>query len=56
MTTYLTIDEAAQLLRITPDYCRDLCRRGKIPGATQVTGRWLVDRAKLMAHLEQSND
>jgi hypothetical protein len=39
----MPVTEAAQVLRITPARVRSLARSGALP-ATQVAGRWVVDR------------
>lgn len=41
----LTVKEFADLVRRHPEYVRELCRRGKLPGACRVGGQWLIDVA-----------
>ncbi|MFF0862340.1 helix-turn-helix domain-containing protein [Nonomuraea sp. NPDC003560] len=45
-------EEAAELLGITARGVRDLCRRGTLP-AVQVGGRWVIDRADLVAYADK---
>ena len=47
----LTLNEAAELLRLTPGGARALARRGELPGGVKVGGEWRVNRAKLLDHL-----
>ena len=44
--TYLTIEEAAAILRITRYHLRVLCRAGKIDRAAKIGGRgaWRIPR------------
>ncbi len=46
---FLTIDEAAGLLRISPRSAYTLARRGELAGAVKVGNQWRVDRDALMA-------
>lgn len=47
----LTLNEAAELLRLTPSGARALARRGDLPGGVKVGGEWRVNRTKLIEHL-----
>lgn len=39
----LTVKEFAYVFRRHPEYVRELCRRGRQPGARRIGGRWYVD-------------
>ena len=47
----LTLNEAAELLRLTSSGARALARRGDLPGGVKVGGEWRVNRADLLDHL-----
>lgn len=52
---YMTIEEAAKVLRISPSYAFSQARAGKIPGAFKMWGtRWLVDKKKFEAGVARS--
>ena len=46
---FLTIEEAAELLRVSPRSAYTLARRGELAGAVKVGNQWRVDRDALMA-------
>ncbi|XVA02863.1 helix-turn-helix domain-containing protein [Prescottella equi] len=50
--TYLTIEEAAQRLGVSPATVRARCRAGSL-SATKATGRWLVHVSALPASAEK---
>jgi excisionase family DNA binding protein len=39
----LTVEELAELLRLTPAHIRLLIRQGKVPGARKMLHRWLYE-------------
>lgn len=39
----LTVKEFAFVVRRDPEYVRELCRRGRQPGACRIGGRWYID-------------
>jgi excisionase family DNA binding protein len=47
--TFLTIVEAAELLRISPRSADSLAREGRLEGAVKVGNQWRVNRDALMA-------
>ena len=47
--TFLTIEEAAELLRISARSAYTLAREGRLAGAVKVGNQWRVDRLALMA-------
>ena len=53
---YLTLQEAAALLRIGERTAYTRCRSGQLPGAAKVGGRWRVDRATLESWLRRGGD
>lgn len=55
MSSFLTIAEAAKLLRFSNDYTRDLCRDGTLP-SVQLTpgGRYLIPKHELFEVLKSS--
>jgi len=46
--TFLTIPEAARLLRVAERTVYTLARRGDLPGAVKVGNQWRIDRESLM--------
>lgn len=50
---FLTADEVAEVLRLTPITVARLCRAGKLP-ATKPAGTWLIAEPDLQAHIEAS--
>ena len=46
--TFLTIEEAADLLRISPRSAYTLAREGRLAGAVKVGNQWRVSHAVLM--------
>ncbi len=46
--TFLTIPEAARLLRVAERTVYTLARRGDLPGAVKVGNQWRIDRTTLM--------
>lgn len=51
--TFLTIEEAAQVLRISPRSAYTLAREGRLEGAVKVGNQWRVNRDVLMAWSNQ---
>ena len=51
--TFLTIEEAADLLRISPRSAYTLAREGRLAGAVKVGNQWRVDRDALMAWVKE---
>jgi len=45
-TTY-TASQLAEVLQLHPVYCRDLFRRGQIPGAIRIGGHWRLPASRL---------
>ena len=50
---FLTIDEAADPLRISPRSAYTLAREGRLAGAVKVGNQWRVDRGALMAWVKE---
>ena len=50
---FLTIEEAADLLRISPRSAYTLAREGRLAGAVKVGNQWRVDRGALMAWVKE---
>lgn len=38
----LTVKEYAHLTRLNPEYVRQMCRTGKLKGATRIGGQWRI--------------
>ena len=53
MPHFLTVPEAAELLRLTDRTVYDLCRQAKLPGAAKIGGQWRIDKDKLLAWLAE---
>jgi excisionase family DNA binding protein len=51
----LTIEEAAELLHLAPETTYRLARRGQLPGALKLGGRWRVRRDLLMTSFEAAS-
>lgn len=45
----VTASEVARMLDCEPRNARDLCKRGAFPSARLVAGRWLLERADVLA-------
>jgi len=50
---FLTIEEAAELLRVSPRSAYTLARKGELAGAVKVGNQWRVDRDALMAWVKK---
>lgn len=46
----LTISETAELVEVSAETCYRLARRGELPGARKIGGKWRVSRPTLLAH------
>ena len=51
--TFLTIEEAADLLRISPRSAYTLAREGRLAGAVKVGNQWRVDKDALMTWVKE---
>ena len=51
--TFLTIEEAAELLRISPRSAYTLAREGRLAGAVKVGNQWPVDKDALMTWVKE---
>jgi len=51
--TFLTIKEAAELLRISPRSAYTLAQEGRMEGAVKIGNQWRVDRDALMAWVKE---
>ena len=51
--TFLTIEEAAELLRISPRSAYTLAREGRLAGAVKVGNQWRVDKDALMTWVKE---
>lgn len=51
--TFLTIEEAANLLRISPRSAYTLARESRLAGAVKVGNQWRVERVALMAWVKE---
>ena len=51
--TFLTIEEAAELLRVSPRSAYTLAREGRLAGAVKVGNQWRVDKDALMAWVKE---
>lgn len=45
---YITVDQAADILKVHPETIRRLLRDGSLQGSKSFTGQWKVDRAFLI--------
>ena len=48
MTELLTIDETAALLKLSDRTVYAMLREGRLPGAAKVSGKWRIDKEKLV--------
>ncbi len=53
MTEYMTILEVCELLRLGERTVYAMCRGGELPGSAKVGNQWRVERAKLIAWLDE---
>lgn len=56
MREYLTIPEAALLLRLGKRTTYELARTGRLPGTAKVAGQWRIHRERLVRWLEQGGE
>ena len=56
MTELLTIDETAALLTLRARTVSAMLREGRLPGAAKVSGKWRVDRDKLLAWIAKGGE
>ena len=56
MTELLTIDETAALLKLSDRTVYAMLREGRLPGAAKVSGKWRVDRDKLLAWIAKGGE
>ena len=51
--TYLTVAEASELLRCSPDVVYDACATGRLP-AGKIGAQWLIKRSEIDVYLERA--
>ncbi len=56
MTELLTIDETAALLKLSDRTVYEMLRTGRLPGAAKVSGKWRIDKAKLLAWIAKGGE
>ena len=56
MTELLTIQEVADLLKLSDRTVYEMCRTDRLPGISKVGGKWRVDREKLVTWLESGGE
>lgn len=56
MKEYLTIPEAASLLRLGERTTYELARTGRLPGVAKIAGKWLIHRERLLTWLEEGGE
>lgn len=56
MTELLTINEAAALLKLSDRTVYEMLRGGRLPGAAKVSGKWRIDKRKLLAWLAKGGE
>jgi len=56
MTELLTIDETASLLKLSDRTVYAMLREGRLPGAAKVSGKWRVDKDKLLAWIANGGE
>ena len=47
MLNYVGTAEAGKITGLVPAYIKELCRKGKIPGAQKVGGQWMIPREQI---------
>lgn len=50
--TFLTIEEVAELLRLSERHVYALARKGELPGAIKLGNRWRIHRGVLIAWMK----
>lgn len=53
---FLTIEEVAELLRLSERSVYSMARSGKLPGAAKVGQKWRVNRAALLAWMAEGGE
>ena len=56
ITELLTIDETATLLKLSDRTVYAMLREGRLPVAAKVSGKWRVDRDKLLAWIANGGE
>jgi excisionase family DNA binding protein len=56
VTELLTIDETAALLKLSDRTIYEMFRGGRLPGAAKVSGKWRIDRDKLLAWIARGGE
>ena len=56
MTELLTIDETAALLKLSDRTIYAMLREGRLPGAAKVSGKWRIDKRKLLAWVARGGE
>jgi len=54
--TFLTIPEAAQLLRVAERTVYTLARRGELPGTAKIGNQWRIDRETLVEWVRRGGE
>ena len=52
MLNYIGTSEAGKLTGLCPDYIKELCRKGKIPGAQKVGRQWMIPREQIETRIK----
>ena len=53
MLSYVGTTEAAKITGLVPAYIKELCRKGKIPGAQKVGGQWMIPREQIETRIKR---
>lgn len=56
MAELLTIDETAALLKLSDRTVYAMLRQGRLPGASKISGKWRIDRRKLLAWVAKGGE
>ena len=50
---YLTVEEAAVILRVHPETVRRMCKRNELKGARKVGDTWRIPRTSVVPQTDQ---
>lgn len=56
MAELLTVQEVANLLKLSDRTVYAMCRTDRLPGISKVGGKWRIDREKLIVWLESGGE
>lgn len=56
MTELLSVQEVAEILKLSDRTVYEMCRKDRLPGISKVGGKWRIEREKLIDWLERGGE